>query len=198
MIRTTKCKTPSRPLKQPRKPRLVLPRGNGDRRVIPDDGTYVTVACKHPNGVRLRVFEMVDVVEASPLGSRAVKRAQQIGGPDNVVTIAGYCKDREFFGRDGIVNVGFALTHGVPKKFWDLWLSQNADSDLVRRGLIFAHKQEASVRHQILDHEEIWCGLEPIQQTPPSKPWEPPSKTVDPRIKKDLGHRAPTTADKND
>jgi hypothetical protein len=133
---------------------------------------------------------MVDVVEGGPHGSRTVKRAEQLGGPDNAVEIRGYGRDHNFT-QFGIVHPGFALTPNVPKAFWDLWLKQNAGSDLVLNGLIFAHKQEASVRRQVLDHEDIRSGLEPIQQAKAGE------KPTDPRMK-GFGKHAVTTADKDD
>jgi hypothetical protein len=43
---------------------------------------------------------------------------------------------------------GFALTFGVPADFWDRWLAQNADSDAVLNGLIFAHGKHGHAEGQ--------------------------------------------------
>lgn len=188
---------PAERLRNSRKPKLIIPktRGNATLRIIPDDGARVTVACKFPMGLRLRIFEMIDTVERGPTGTFTTKVAQQIGGPENTVTIKGYNKSAEHF-QSGIVHAGFALTHDVPKQFFDLWMKQNAGSDLVQNGLIFAHREERSVKAQVIDHEGILCGLEPIQPTPPGSPWGPPPKAIDPRLK---GLRmAPTTMGRDD
>jgi len=95
------------------------------------------------------------------------------------------------------VDPAFALTHNVPRLFWDLWLEQNADSALVRNGLIFAHKQAASVTDQLRDHEDLTCGLEPLTPTPSGNPWEPPPKAVDPRVRSLSRGQQVTTASKD-
>lgn len=167
----------------PGPPKLVAGNGEAIHRVTPDDGETVTVACKFPMGLRLRVFEMTEVAEPSPSGTHMVKMARQIGGPNNYVTIYGYNTDGVHL-ENSLVNPGFALTHNVPKLFWELWLEQNRDSALVKNGLIFAHAQPASVADQVKDHEDLVCGLEPIIPTPPAAgPWEPPPQALDPRVR---------------
>jgi hypothetical protein len=55
---------------------------------------------------------------------------------------------------------GFALTPGVDKAFFDLWLDQNKTADMVKNGLLFAHSETRSVEAQARDHEAIKSGLE--------------------------------------
>jgi hypothetical protein len=39
---------------------------------------------------------------------------------------------------------GFAITHGIPKDFWEKWLSQYSHMDVVKKGFIFAHTEASS------------------------------------------------------
>lgn len=182
--------TKRKAVQQPHKPKLIIPPSRNRSAITPDDGERVTVCCKHPSGIRLRVFEMIDVEERGPHGTHTTKMARQIGGPDNVVLIKGYNRDPAFF-QSGLVNAGYAMTRDVPAAFWRLWLEQNADSDLVFNRLIWAHKQEASVVSFIREHESNLSGLEPMQPTPPGSPYGPAPKAVDPRMK--ALRMAPTT-----
>ncbi|TAL81010.1 MAG: hypothetical protein EPN75_05565 [Beijerinckiaceae bacterium] len=171
--------------------KLIIPPTRRKNEVVPHDGSYVSVCLKFPMPLRLRVFEMVETEGHGPSGTRTVKQARQIGGPDNVVVIKGYNRDGIHL-QGGIVNADYAVTKNVPAAFWKLWLEQNADSDLVLNRLIWAHKQEASVVSFIREHESNLSGLEPLQPTPAGSPYGPPPKPVDPRMK---GMRmAPTTA----
>jgi len=46
----------------------------------------------------------------------------------------------------GVVQIvdGFALTHDIPKDFWDEWLEQHEQLDVVVNGMVFAHEERAS------------------------------------------------------
>jgi hypothetical protein len=61
----------------------------------------------------------------------------------------------------------------VPKADWEIWLEQNETSDHIRNGLVFAHKQAASLKRQGKDHEGQRTGLEPIDPDNPSRDIEP-------------------------
>lgn len=123
----------------------------------------VTVACKAPNGVLLRLFEMKPHVE--PVlggGTREVVQAVQVGP---VIKINGYAAEAGKMPASGAeVLLGYALTPGVPADFFDQWLKQNEQHDLVLNGLIFAHTQTASVKSQIRENEARWDGLQPMSQ----------------------------------
>lgn len=118
----------------------------------------VTVACKIPNGLILRLFEMIDTNEVTPTGYRSIKKAQP-KGPQ--VTIAGYSREFMQAARAPIAS-GFALTRGVDADFWEEWLNQNQDSDCVRNGLIFAHENAADSKAQAKEHREVTDNQGPI------------------------------------
>lgn len=118
----------------------------------------VTVACKLPHGVELRVFRMETTNE--PVmggGSREVSKAQQVG---ESVIIAGVAHPQGGAPRATIAEGGYALTPGVPKDFWEKWLADNKGSDMVRNGMIFAAGAEGSVRAQSRERKDERSGAE--------------------------------------
>jgi len=129
-------------------------------------GGKVVVCCKLPSGLRLRVFQMIDQNEATPLGMKSIKIAQQIG-QDVLVKGSGRhdgLSDMRY-GNAPVPNTatfGYGLTHGVDEDFWNLWLEQNNQSDLVKNRLIFALPDVDNVTAFAREHEKQRSGLEPI------------------------------------
>lgn len=114
----------------------------------------VSVACKIPMGLRLRVFDMIDGSE--PVmggGSRAVKIAQQRPG---YVDIAG---NSVAMGEQKPLSGGYMLTHNVDADFWTQWLEQNKESRLVTEHLIFALPQNKAA-DAAKEKREIKSGME--------------------------------------
>ena len=124
-------------------------------------GSTVTVACKIPQGLVLRVFKMVDQFE--PILGGGQRKFEQAMAYGEVVEINGPARE---FGRDARAPIsnGFALTFGVPKDFWDLWASQNASLPAVKEGLVFAHSKTESATGMAKDREDLITGLEPLEQ----------------------------------
>lgn len=123
-------------------------------------GETVTVACKLPNGIKLRIFDMVK--KDMPVmggGMREVPEAVEVQGQSFIIN--GNTHPQNAAPRCLIVG-GFALTSNVPKELWDRWLEQNKESDIVRNGLIFAHAkdQDASARAQAKERAALRSGLE--------------------------------------
>lgn len=124
-------------------------------------GETVTVACKCPNGLILRVFKMVENwVPVFGGGTRNEPIAQAMG---EALTIAGPGREIGQDPRWPVAN-GFALTFGVPKVFWDLWLSQNRNTQVVLNGLIFARPSADGVSKESKNRAQIRTGLEPLMQ----------------------------------
>jgi hypothetical protein len=127
----------------------------------------VCVACKLPNGVVLRAFDMRPATEPMPGGgSRDIMRAVEI--PNSRVTINGIATP---FGvpHPYPVSSGFALTFGVPKAIWDAWLRDNSDSAMVEGKMIFAYATRADVEAAARENEARRPGLEPIDPDNPPK-----------------------------
>lgn len=119
----------------------------------------MSVACKIPNGLMLRVFApdkvMVPVMAG---GVKEVTRwrpttwSQKLNGPaKRMGQEVGYQ-----------IMHGFGLTHGVDADQFALWLDQNKDTEMVRLGLVFGQAKPDAVIQQTNDHRNELTGLEPI------------------------------------
>jgi hypothetical protein len=130
-------------------------------------GACVVVACKYPPGFMMRVFEMVKVPQASPMGSIMVMEARQIGEP---IKINGTSTPPGMIRDDPLV-AGYALTRGVPKEMWDLWVEQNRDSDMVRNKLVFAHEKPDMVQGRAVNQRKngVQSGMEGLDPKNPPK-----------------------------
>ena len=124
---------------------------------VKKSGEKVTVACKLPHGMRLRLFKMVDSMEnVAGNTMRTVQRAQQVG-PD--VVIKGVAVE---FGKEKVLTAGFMLTPGIDKEFFDEWLRQNSEHDAVKNHLIFAASTRDAVESQASEHRKQKSGQEPL------------------------------------
>ena len=175
--------------------RTKLENGNGHRN--PEDvignNRVVTVCCKIPNGVILQCWKMVDQTEQTLQGPRSVKVAERL--PESY-KINGNSRHR---GADSALNQielsgGYALTRNVPKDFWDLWLSQHKDMEIVRNRLIFAFAKAEDVKSEARNCEKLTSGLEPLTPTQLDRHGDPVG-TVDERLRRG-GTRSVTTAEK--
>ena len=128
----------------------------------------VTVFCKLPAGLRLRLHEVREENElVMGGGSRKVKLARPMGEP---VVINGTAAPHGHAPRDKagnyiLVSGGYAATPNVDKDFWDKWMYQNNELDLVRNHLIYAHEKPAEAEAWARDHVSIRTGLEPLTPT---------------------------------
>jgi hypothetical protein len=126
----------------------------------PATGTdVVSVYCKHPHGLILRVGKFVKRTEAAALHAREVEEWQQLGS----FTVAGPARR---IGEDAKAPVigGYAITHGVPKDLWDEWLKANKDTAMVLNKVIFAHEKSSYGDGQATEQKTIRTGLEPLSQ----------------------------------
>lgn len=120
-------------------------------------GAKVTVACKLPNGLILRLFRMEDRSEAvMGGGTRAIKAAVQVGGH---VVIKGAEAPFGVVPKFPIVG-GYALTHGVDAEFMEKWLADNADLDVVRNNLIFVSPSNEVATDRSEEQSAVRSGLE--------------------------------------
>lgn len=120
----------------------------------------VTVACKMPHGIVLRLFDMVSAQEAVQGGG--YREIQKARARPQTIKINGYLEKYDPKLPPASRTSSFALTSGVPKDFWEEWLKQNHDLTMVTNGLIFAHKSSASSKAESREKEKIRTGLEPI------------------------------------
>lgn len=125
----------------------------------------VSVFVKHPAGLRLRLHEKQTTQEVGPGGmARSVDVMVPVG--DGVVlhgTAAPFGQARKDAAGNFVPMVaGYAVTHGVSKDFWDKWLAQNGNHDMVRNHLIYAHEKPGEGEAWARDHAAVRTGLEPL------------------------------------
>jgi hypothetical protein len=116
----------------------------------------VTIACKLPNGLILRVFKLEKSQEATPLGQHDIDIARDTG---KRITIAGNAAPH---GKSPLAPIsgGYALTHNVDADTWEQWLAANINSDLVRNKMIFAHAKQNELDAEARANETRLSGLE--------------------------------------
>jgi hypothetical protein len=117
----------------------------------------VTIACKLPHGLQLRVYEMVERDEMV-VGGGLRKRKVAVARPE-VAYVYGWSHPQNAAPKAQMVG-GYALTPNVSKDLWDRWLQLNGDSMMVKNGLIFAHGKTDSTVAQAKDGEKVRSGLE--------------------------------------
>lgn len=119
----------------------------------------LTVACKIPNGLILRNFEMVEHdVPIMGGGKKTEKRAVQIGEP---IKIHGPATP---FGQapKALIVGGFAMTPGVDADAFNAWLKANADHDAVKNGLIFGYEKADNAEGKAKEMRKVQSGLQPL------------------------------------
>ena len=122
----------------------------------------LTVACKLPHGLQMRVFKMIPHTEpVNGGGVRESKIAEQEG---DVVLVKGYAAPTNMRPTVPVIgsDTGFALTHGISRKFFERWLDENKDHPAVVNGLIFAADGDRNVAAKAREGEKLKNGLEPL------------------------------------
>jgi hypothetical protein len=123
----------------------------------------VTIACKHPHGLIMRIFKTTERPE--PVlggGTRMVPVSEPIPGKE--ITIYG---PGRAVGQDPkcLIVAGYAINTGIDRDFWDQWKAQNADSDLLKNRLVFAYATPESAQAAAREHAKTRSGLEPLDMS---------------------------------
>jgi hypothetical protein len=144
-------------------------------------GDFVTVACKVPNGIRIRAFQKVEETEATPTGVKKYTIVKGIvgtefdcAGPASTNHVSPNMFDMLSRSHPG----GYALTNQVPREIWQSWLSYNRDTPLYREGLIFALGDPADAAVEARSRASITSGLEPINPLDPGRVLGKPHRHV--------------------
>ena len=123
----------------------------------------VSVACKLPHGLVLRVFSIVE--RDVPVMGGGVKTERIAEPRAESAVVHGWSHAQNAAPHCTIIG-GYAITDNIDKGLWDLWLSQNKDSAMVKNGLIFANEKAESTTGKAKDGGKISSGLERLD---PSK-----------------------------
>ena len=94
----------------------------------------VTIGCKMPHGL------ILDLTEPGKPAAKFVVRG------NNSARLIG----------------GFGITEGVPREFWNAWLSKNKEMVFVKKGLIFAYGKSADVEAKATEKAAMPHGFEPM------------------------------------
>ena len=129
-------------------------------------GTCV-VACKWPNGMILRLFDMVTVKQPVLGGGWADVLEARVRPGSKTVYIRG--PNVPFGTAPRNVEGGYALTFNVDAEFFTEWLKQNAQSDYVMNRIIFAANKEVDAVTEARKMETVKTGIEPIDPNAPPR-----------------------------
>lgn len=141
-------------------------------------GDKVTVGCKLPDGLRLRLFKMEETQEPVMGGGwRTVQRAVPFGPQ---VVLKGNAQPLGIILRHMIIG-GYGITENVDKDFIDEWFKQNADSDIVKNHLIVVQPRLDLARDQAKEQSKLESGFEPINPG-----IDPKGRPVDPRMPREV------------
>jgi hypothetical protein len=120
---------------------------------------YVVVACKIPNGIVLQ--NSVMHADSEPVmggGHRDIKTGRKLGAAYTVKGPSVKWGELPKF----IFAGGYALTPNIPEDFWNEWVRQNPDAEILQKKLIFAFRQMDDVEAECRNNETILSGLEPL------------------------------------
>ena len=120
----------------------------------------VTVACKLPNGLRLRLFQAREV--DYPMMGGGFKRVKEHHPTGEEIVINGNSYPQDQAPRVPINDFGYALTRNVSKKFMDEWMKQNEKNEMVLKKIIIVHSQPASIEAETRENEKRVTGFERI------------------------------------
>jgi len=124
----------------------------------------VTVACKHPSGLKLRVFRMVTRRVAGPAGFHEEDIAEPL--PDSF-DVKGPALPAGVEG--GHIVGGYALTENCPKWLWDLYAEQNAESHLIQNNILMAFSDRNEAAQEAKKLRSVRSGMEPVDPNNPPK-----------------------------
>ena len=130
---------------------------------------FVHVACRLPQGLRLRIFEQHEIDEPTPTGLRKAKISRPVlkNGTEEILeyVVPGYNPGLNKLPANYIVVPGFRTVR-VPADFWAKWLEQNKDAAIVQKRIVFAASTEPDVQAMIKEAESanVRSGLEPLAE----------------------------------
>ncbi|KAA0089357.1 hypothetical protein CIW54_07790 [Paraburkholderia sp. T12-10] len=119
----------------------------------------VTVASKAPFDIILKLYDLVELSEPVMGGGYRTFKQYQERLTVKPIVIQGNSWAQNQGPHQQIVG-GFAITHDVPKAFWDEWYEANKNSDYIKNEMIFAHAEAASVTSRATDMKDVKSNIE--------------------------------------
>jgi len=154
----------------------------------PTSSATITVACKIPNGLILQLCKPMDRSEPVLGGGR--KNVKEWHPYGDKVKVHGPARP---FGANPVTRVvgGYALTEGVPARFFAQWLEQHKDDAVVTNQMIIGHENTEYLVGWAKERKGLLSGLQPLNVTLDGK-----GNLSDPRIPK--GNMKIETADREE
>lgn len=122
----------------------------------------VMVGCKLPNGLILRIFDMVPHVERGTNGVSTTTNIARLHCPP--IVIKGNRVDPDADPETlPLIRSNYALTE-VDADFMDRWMHDNEDSDIVKNNLVFIASDQREAEAIAKDHKSVRSGMEPLKQ----------------------------------
>lgn len=129
-----------------------------------DAGAKVCVACKLPSGIVIRGYAKRTEVEAVMGGGTREFDIFRWNGAEQ--RINGYAVAHGV-APQFLTAGGYALTPNVDKDLFDSWWEANRESEIVKRGLIFAMDRPEAAQSEALNRRSELSGFEPIDPANP-------------------------------
>lgn len=134
-------------------PSTPLPSTNGSSVTGTDT---VVVGCRIPQGMLCVVHEKRSVRENLPAGYHTI---EQWFPTDKMFFVRGPAHGQNE-GPRGMAYGGYAITRGIRRDWWEAWLEQYKDLEVVKKEMIFAYPSLAETRDCALEHKTMKTGLE--------------------------------------
>lgn len=120
----------------------------------------VIVLCRYTHGITLRLSAAGEAERRAQLS----KEDRPDRSPTRVVqqvTLNGANKAPDYHPKDNVM-LGRVGRTVVDKSFWDAWLKQNADSDLVKNQVVFAELTDTRANAKAAEFKAEKTGFEPL------------------------------------
>lgn len=131
---------------------------------VPRRPKYVVVASKLPMNLELQNCAPKEARITGQFGS-TVETVMVKTGDVVLIRGTGYPRGQVPKGypkAPHINEAGFAVTRNVPYDFWETYVAQNRDADLIRNGLLTAEVDLDSLDDKTADFAGLNSGLEPV------------------------------------
>jgi hypothetical protein len=135
---------------------------------VPNKGKFVTVASKLPWPLELRLQKPVKQTVVGRHGN-SEETVYRFHGVGYVIRGNAYPNGNQlpkgFPRRPEMIEDecgGYALTKQIPADFWAAWVEQNAETEMVRNGMIMAQTDVDGLAAEALDFAKRDSGLAPL------------------------------------
>lgn len=142
-------------------------------------GNKVTVCCKIPMGLELRLFKPVEVKHPVMGGGFQTVTEHHEDLNAGRVRIKGPAHYMHMAPKAMIVG-GYALTPNVDAEFFREWMKQNQSLDAVKNGLIFAQKTPDAAQGMAEERADTFSNLEPMNPEKDRRAPRPLNKQLSP------------------